>query len=93
MSNEALAIIGGFLSGIGAMVVAIYTAMTSASHKELEALQKENNRLRDRLDELEKENDELREDLRKVRSWARSLTKQVEKLGGEPCPYPEKSVH
>ena len=89
MDLSALAIVGGFISGIGAMVVAIYTAYSSASHKELEALQKENARLRERLDDLEKENDELREDLRKVRRWARSLTTQVERLGGDPCPYPD----
>ncbi len=54
MSLESLGVIIAFLTGIGAVIVSIRTSLNSVSQKELMAVHKENERLRDQIDKLEK---------------------------------------
>lgn len=53
MSIETWGIIGAFLAGLGALIVSVRTSLHSVTQKELEGLQKENERLLNRIETLE----------------------------------------
>lgn len=80
-----LAIISGFVSGVGAIVVSIITALSSASRQELVAVQRENKRLR-----YEAERAQLR--LNDYQAWAWALADQLRSAGITPTPFVDHSV-
>jgi len=84
---EIIVLVGSFLTGISGMVVALYTAFSSASRGELEAVVKENNRLREIMREQDQKIDHLESEVDRLRRWAERLVRQVTQLGGEPAKY------
>ena len=50
---EALAVIGGFIAGLGALIISVYTSLNSVTTKQLKAMQEENARLLKRIDAME----------------------------------------
>lgn len=84
MNVEIIVLVGSFLTGISGMIIALYTAFSSASRGELEAVVKENSRLRDVIDKLEKKVDHLEHENEKLKRWADKLVRQVVRTGGTP---------
>ena len=79
-----LAIISGFVSGVGAIVVSIITALSSASRQELAAVQKENKRLRYEADRAQVK-------LQDYQTWAWALAAQLRDAGLTPTPFVDNS--
>lgn len=50
---EVLAVIGGFIAGLGALIISVYTSLNSVTQKQLKSMQEENARLLKRIDALE----------------------------------------
>lgn len=53
MTLESLGVLIAFITGLGAVIVSIYTSINSVSQKELKAIHAENDRLRSRIETLE----------------------------------------
>jgi len=86
-----LTIISGTVIALFSFIVALLTWRSSATKDELnslrqtiEMLQRENDRLRNRLDDLDFENGALKK-------WAEALVCQVRELGGMPVGFEEKT--
>lgn len=84
MTAEWVAAITGFVTGLAGVVIAVNTARQAAKKDQMQAMQatldalvKENDRLRARLDELEAENN-------LYRSYSARLARQLVSNGIEP---------
>lgn len=94
---EVLAVIGGFIAGLGALIVSVYTSLNSVTQKQLKSMQEENARLLIRIETLEtkltdreRRIESLEVEIDKLQTENRELQQQVVLLRDEVDRYRNK---